>query len=218
MRPGKGAVPMRYSVARSRDGRSFADRRVTVVQEGATLFEAVVSYGHAFDGLAYAPPMLEVPAADELPELPPPPFARQWSLEERVRRMGLDMAYVVRRGIWGELSARVPPPPFRTWHRPCAPLPEDPLIHAAAMAWLSDGPIIGVVGGQLQLPETPGRGATLNQSIWWHAPPRWDGWLLYACEAHAAFADRGLQLGRMYAEDGTLLASVAQETLFPTRV
>jgi acyl-CoA thioesterase-2 len=127
------------------------------------------------------------------------------------------MYYVDRRLRPLEVGTAVPPPPFASWQRPTAPLPAEPLIHAAALAWVSDGPVIGVVAGQLDLPDAPGKGASLNHAIWWHAPPRWDGWLLYAAEARAAFADRGLQMGRIYAADGTLLASVAQETLFPTR-
>jgi acyl-CoA thioesterase-2 len=65
MRPEKGDVPVRHYVERPRDSCSFATRRVTAVQDGATLCEAFVSFGHTFDGLASAPPMPAAPPPGE---------------------------------------------------------------------------------------------------------------------------------------------------------
>ena len=60
----------------------------------------------------------------------------------------------------------------------------------------------------------PGRGmlaASVDHAIWFHRPFRMDQWLLYAQQSPVAFGGRGLGLGHFYDEQGTLLASMAQE-------
>jgi acyl-CoA thioesterase-2 len=50
--------------------------------------------------------------------------------------------------------------------------------------------------------------------MWFHHPPRFDGWILYASESPVAHGARGLVLGAMYRpEDRARIASVAQEGL-----
>lgn len=53
--------------------------------------------------------------------------------------------------------------------------------------------------------------ATLDHCIWFHAPFRVDQWLLYEMESPRATAGRGFALGRLYAADGRLVLSCAQE-------
>jgi acyl-CoA thioesterase-2 len=47
--------------------------------------------------------------------------------------------------------------------------------------------------------------------MWWHRFHRADEWFLYSQESPSARGGRGLSLGRIFAQDGTLVASVAQE-------
>jgi acyl-CoA thioesterase-2 len=47
--------------------------------------------------------------------------------------------------------------------------------------------------------------------MWFHRPVQADQWTLYDQESPSASGGRGLGLGRMYAADGTLVATVAQE-------
>ena len=53
--------------------------------------------------------------------------------------------------------------------------------------------------------------ASLDHAMWFHRPGRADAWVLHAGHSPSASGGRGLGFGRMYAADGTLLASVAQE-------
>ena len=46
--------------------------------------------------------------------------------------------------------------------------------------------------------------------MWFHPPSRADEWLLYA-ESRSAQGGRGLTRGMIFKQDGTLVASVAQE-------
>ena len=92
-------------------------------------------------------------------------------------------------------------------------LPEDPLIHAAVMAYASDYTLLesvlrkhGLVWSDPRL-----RAASLDHSMWFHRPGRIDEWLLYQQESPSASGGRGLGMGRLYGIDGTLLCTVAQE-------
>jgi acyl-CoA thioesterase-2 len=47
--------------------------------------------------------------------------------------------------------------------------------------------------------------------MWFHRPFRADDWLLYAQDSPSASGARGFARGMIFAADGTLVASVAQE-------
>ena len=105
--------------------------------------------------------------------------------------------------------------PHRTvWMRPVAPLPEDPLIHAAALAYASDSGLVATVASPIGTWHGQGTTASLDHAMWFHYPPQFDDWLLYVSDSPAAHAARALIHGYMYRRDGVLVASTAQEGLF----
>ena len=53
--------------------------------------------------------------------------------------------------------------------------------------------------------------------MWFHRPFRADEWLLYAQDSPNAGGARGFARGLIFAADGTLVASVAQEGLIRER-
>ena len=53
--------------------------------------------------------------------------------------------------------------------------------------------------------------ASLDHALWFHRPFRADEWLLYAQDSPNASGARGFARGLIFAADGTLVASVAQE-------
>jgi acyl-CoA thioesterase-2 len=59
--------------------------------------------------------------------------------------------------------------------------------------------------------------ASLDHSIWFHRPLRMDEWLLYEMDSPNANGGRGLNFGRIYSQDGRLVASTAQEGLMRLR-
>ena len=60
--------------------------------------------------------------------------------------------------------------------------------------------------------------ASLDHTIWFHRPFRADEWLLYDQVSPSACGARGLALGRVFTEDGRLVATVAQEGLIRPRL
>jgi acyl-CoA thioesterase-2 len=59
--------------------------------------------------------------------------------------------------------------------------------------------------------------ASLDHALWFHRPFRADEWLLYAHDSPNLSGSRGFSRGLIFAGDGTLVASVAQEGLLRER-
>ena len=59
--------------------------------------------------------------------------------------------------------------------------------------------------------------ASLDHAMWFHRPFRADEWLLYAQDSPSLAGSRGFYRGLIFASDGTLVASVAQEGLVRQR-
>ena len=101
------------------------------------------------------------------------------------------------------------------WIRIGGPLPDDPMIHTAALAYLSDMTLLdtalvahghAIFDGRHQV-------ASLDHALWLHRPCRADEWLLYAQDSPSAGGARALTRGTLFSRDGALVASVAQEGL-----
>ena len=109
------------------------------------------------------------------------------------------------------------PPIFHVWIRATGPLPDDPAIHQAVLAYASDMTLLDT---SLDAPRPHGvrptiQAASLDHALWFHRPFRADEWLLYAQDTPNASGARGFSRGLIFKQDGTLVASVAQEGLDP---
>ena len=109
--------------------------------------------------------------------------------------------------------------PLQFWIRVQDELPEGLHLHATALTYLSDW-WLAMVAGIPHFDEAPDGFylASLNHTAWFHAPARADRWLF--CETDSPWANgaRGLSQGRMYTQDGVLVASIAQECMQTPRL
>lgn len=99
--------------------------------------------------------------------------------------------------------------------RATRPLPDDPSIHRAVLAYLSDMTLLDtslVTHGTTVFSPTV-QAASLDHALWFHRPFRADDWLLYVQDSPNANGALGLTRGGIYARNGDLVASVAQEGL-----
>src|SRR5947208_500933 len=87
--------------------------------------------------------------------------------------------------------------PHPDWLRAVGTLPDDPMLHAAIVAYASDFMLLSTA----TLPHASDWGherfmtASLDHVMWFHRPCRADEWLLYHCHSPAAAHARGLSLG-----------------------
>ena len=210
LRPGQHGTPIRFVVDRIRDGKTFATRRVAAHQQGEAIFSLEASFAVAEEGISHQDPMPNVPPPDDLPEWDLIRSDRKVDPDSWSRRAPID----IRACNPESARSREPQAPFRqVWIRARGEMPADPLMHAAVITFASDRGMLSTVQRMHRVPWSRTASASLDHSIWFHRIPRFDSWLLYTTASHASHAARALIYGTMYAQDGTLMASVAQEGL-----
>ncbi len=218
---GDPKAPILFEVERMRDGRSFTTRRVVARQKGAAIFVMTASFHVAEAGLDHSAPM---PAAPP-PEACPDPYKAMELLDgsARFRMKGMldTTAPIEFRPTDLERYAPDAQPQTRqnVWTRIGGRLPDDPALHRAALLYLSDMTLLDAAlrPHGLTIYDHRIQVASLDHALWFHRPARADAWLLYAQESPNASSATGLVHGLLYAEDGTLVASVAQEGLLRPR-
>jgi acyl-CoA thioesterase-2 len=214
LRPGDSAQGITIAVDRIHDGRSFSTRRSQAYQNGVPIFSMIASFQDEDSGVEHAEPL---PEGIPDPETLAPDEATVEGLPGGTVRMLTDRAADIRHvGHPLYLPSRDERAPRQAvWMRMRAPLPDDPRLHRAALAYLSDmtiqESILRAHGVYWALPGL--KVASLDHAMWWHRPARVDEWLLYVQESPNARGGRGLATGRIYTRDGALVASVAQEIM-----
>ncbi len=201
LRPGDGTKPAVYLVDRPRDGSSFCTRRVNAVQNGEVIFSMGASFQIVQDGIEHQdeiPPVIAPEDVDPDAENGIAQFA-EWD----IRRIPQDQ--VTR--LPGKVSQQ------QVWFRHRDPLPDDPLLHICALAYMSDLTLLG--SAQVSHPEErPHLGvASLDHAMWFMRPFRADEWLLYDQNSPSARGGRALTQGQIYNRRGDMVAAVVQEGL-----
>ncbi|MFM6939287.1 MAG: acyl-CoA thioesterase [Rhodoluna sp.] len=213
LRAGDINLPITFSVDRLRDGRSFSTRRVQAFQKGEAIFSMIASFQHRDKGLEHQdvfptdiPAPETLPSAAELIGESQHPVAQYWA-----KARPFDMRYVtspIYFKVEGENVAHQ-----AVWLRSIGQLPDDQAIHRAAIAYASDYSILESSYRRHGIAWThPGlKSASLDHAMWFHRDGRADEWMLYVQESPSAQGGRGLSLGKIFRQDGRLLATVAQE-------
>jgi len=218
---GDPKVPIIYEVDRIRDGRSFTTRRVIAIQHGRAIFSTEVSFHVAEDGPMHQFTMPDVPRPDKLPSeaevrdqlLPhmPDPVRRYYERERPIELRPVEYGRYLGEKIEGNR--------FHIWLRATGRLPDEPAIHQCVLAYASDMTLLDTA--LIPLGKTVFHddimAASLDHALWFHRPFRADEWLLYAEDSPNLGGSRGFARGLIYASDGTLVASVAQEGLLRQR-
>ena len=194
LRPGQPHEPIVYRVQRDSDGRSYSTRRVTAAQ-GSDILTLSCSFVRPKPGPEYqAATMPAVAAPADSPAYPLDP-----------QRMF-------------DVEALVPedPRPFhrwpaRLWVRAREPLGEDANDRACALAFLSD-----VCTGLSLAPHVQDVGLlpSIDHAVWMHRPAQPTEWMLLDLDPVTTGGGRGVYTGQIFTADGTLVATLAQESLF----
>jgi acyl-CoA thioesterase II len=221
---GDPTAPIVFEVDRIRDGKSFTTRRVNAIQHGKAIFSLSASFQVSEDGVEHFVPTPKVPDPDALPG--PDDLLRMVGEKGQARLQGFfdRIRPIEVRPI--DLSRYAPQargtprePKQSIWIRIAGRLPDDPAIHRAALAFLSDMTLLDTAlaahGFSVSDPEF--QVASLDHALWFHRPCRADEWLLYAQDSPNSGGSRGLTRGLIYSRAGVLVASVAQEGLIRRR-
>lgn len=213
LRAGDANQPITFGVQRLRDGRSFSARQVHAYQHGEPILSMIASFQEPNTGLDHQDAVPEnIPDPESLPSAAEilgdfdHPVAREWTVERP-----FDVRHVeghIYLSVEGQAQ-----PHQAVWLKTVGPMPDDPVLHRAALAFASDYTLLEPVLRRHRLPWiSPGISiASLDHAMWWHRPVRVDDWLLYLAESPSASGARGLSIGKFFDRDGALVASVAQE-------
>ena len=241
LRPADIGASVRYEVELLRDGRGYSTRQVRGYQHGKAVYACLASFAagetsgtfEASLDEASLGPAGTIPSPEDLPTSADyleaqasSPAARESSMTEQSKAYwsggrSFDMRHVpgpVYLTVEGE---RVPHQ--AVWLRPfdaLRPVPGlgDEQRDLAALAYVCDYTILEPVLRVLDLTwAKPGLvTASLDHAMWFHRPAAAIAcdWLLYAQEAVAADAGRGVGAGKFFTRDYRHLATVVQEGIF----
>ncbi|MBC3185442.1 thioesterase family protein [Corynebacterium sp. zg-331] len=203
---GEAAQAMSVEVTPVRRGRSYTNLAVRAAQAERTLFVGHVNFRRPGDpGPNHSVPMPQVPPPEGLSD------GREYLPQKNLLLFAewedWDFRMVENHAEDGYGHQRL-------WFRASRRMPDDPDFHAAALAYMSDMTIL--YGAMAPHRNHLVQMASLDHAIWFHHQARVDQWLLYDQVSPSASEGRALCTGRIYTQEGQLVASVAQEGLTRT--
>ena len=221
MRPGDPAAPIIYDVDRIRDGGSFTTRRVVAIQHGHAIFSLSASFQTDEPGFDHQAPMPDVPLPDDLPhgqavtetilKHAPEPVRRYWQRPRPIEFRPVSFDHYV--------STDKLDPFQQVWVRCSGAIGDDRDLNTAVLAYISDMTLLdtALFAHGLSVFSDQVQAASLDHAMWFHRPALASEWLLYSQDSPSSSGARGLTRGSLFALDGTLVASVAQEGLIRPR-
>lgn len=222
LRPGDPQRGIVYQVENLRDGGSFSTRRVTAIQHGKPILCMDASFQSVEEGFEHT---------SEMPGDIPPPEALENDLQ-LAEKIADKIPPHIRDNVLADKPIEIRPvhplnpfapeqtePRQHIWFRTTGAMPDDPIAHKYMLAYASDFRLCTTSlrphGYSFMHPQM--QVASLDHAMWFYRPFRFDEWLLYTMDSPVAIGGRGLNRGRIYRQDGTLVASTAQEALIRKR-
>jgi acyl-CoA thioesterase len=193
---------VRYEVERTRDGRSFATRRVTAMQDGSVILEMLASFHRPEpDADSYRAPTAVAPLEGSAALSGFVDVDQNWEVRSPARAPG----------SFG--------PPY--WLRSRVAIEDDPVVRACALTYISDmglmaaaSPVDDAVTAPTMLIARGYQAASIDHAIWFHRPFVPESWHWFEAESVNNNDSRGLAVGALYNDEGTRIASVTQEALW----
>lgn len=192
LRPGSVDLPVVMEVDLDRDGRSFSARHVNALQNGKVIFSTVASFHEE-----RPEPSFDAAPRREVPEPRKDPSSHSWNTIIDVMDVTpFDLA-----------TGRFPD---CMWVKTTDPLPDDPIMNAGALVFLSD---LGSGFGQVDAGLSGRGGPSIDHAMWFQEPIRADEWVLLDLIPVKAWSARGTYHGSLRDQSGRLGATVYQEHL-----
>jgi acyl-CoA thioesterase-2 len=222
MRAGDPSIPIIYQVDRLRDGGSFTTRRVTAIQHGHAIFSLECSFQIDEEGLEHQMPApLDIPQPEDLPSYFDLLESAGHAIPEAIRKFwARERPLEIRPVNVEHYTTKDKLPPYQNiWIKCAAGVPDDRRLQTSILAYLSDMTLLdsttfahGRIGFDPEI-----QMASLDHAMWFHRPDKLNDWLLYTQDSPTTIGSRGFARGFLYARDGTLVASTAQEGLVRLR-
>jgi acyl-CoA thioesterase II len=225
LRRGDFNSPIVYEVDRAWDGKHFATRRVIAIQHGQQIFNLAASFMEEQDGFEHQAEMPKTKSWEDLPdeaEQQKAALAAMKDLPEEAKRWMSRPRPIEMRSADGRSffqGGGPQDPTSEVWFRAREPIGDDQHMHQVIMAYASDMNLLSTAMRPHKVHwQTPGfQSASLDHAMWFHKKANFNDWHLYSQDSPSASGGRGFIRGSIFAADGTLVASVAQEGLMRMR-
>lgn len=208
LRPGNPELTVRYEVTELRDGKSFSTYRVDAYQDFDDTENLILTSTSSFhiqeESQSYQDEMPTVISAAECEFIEYTPAGTNSRVREPI-----DFRWPSHAAISPEPS----PPHQLSWFKSKDRLPDDPMLHACALAYITDLTLTRTAHMPLSNSKTRQLGASLDHTMHFHRLFRADEWLLFEQEAASYSGSRSIASGKLFTKDGTLAVSVRQEAL-----
>lgn len=208
LRPGNPDLEVRYVVTELRNGKSLSTYRVDAYQDspnGESLILTSTSSFHIHEeSPSFQDQMPKVISAEECQIISYTPPGSNSRVREPIDfRWPNDLA-----------TSTLPSEPRQlTWFKSKSELPDDPKIHACALAYITDLTLTRTAHMPLKNPQSRQLGASLDHTMHFHRPFRADQWVLFEQDAASYVGSRSMASGKLFTQEGALAVSVRQEAL-----
>lgn len=222
--PGNLDKDIIYKVQLVRDGGSFTTRYVTAEQDGNSIFVMAASFQKEETGFDFQDKMPEVPLPETLfswediynqtKDFLPESFGRFLSLERPITFKPtvinnplekVDLPPV--QNVWFKFNEINEQVTIQHFHEILAYASDYNILITALQPHASKAHF-----GNTQM-------ASLDHAMWFHRKPEdLSGWFLYSIDVPSTSNSRGLTKGKIFSQDGKLIATVAQEGLMRPKI
>lgn len=217
IRAGDPSIPVIYQVDRSRDGGSFTTRRVVAIQAGRQILNMAASFHVKEPGWDYQHAMPDVPAPETLRSREELRRANVERIPEQHRAEFMRPRPIDYREVDPRDMFDPEPTDDRNhmWFRMSGARGTSPQMQHCLLAYASDMNLLGssLRPHGLTWYKPRQMTASLDHSMWFHSGVHFENWHLYSMDAPFSGGARGFNRGSIYAQNGVLVASVAQEGL-----
>lgn len=213
IRPGQVNIDIDFHVELVRDGRGFCTRRVTASQAGKAILISSLSFQRPEQGLE-----------QQCEFQPDAGFSGLQTEHERqieyCEAKGLDpdkrTLEIEYRSTnpFDHLNPEPMPPRVGVWMRASGSV-EDPILNQALMSYMSDSYLLdtSLLPHGISYYNRKLQSASLDHALWFYGQIDASQWHYYELDSPRTGGARGLNFGKIYREDGTLVAAAAQECL-----
>jgi len=217
LRPGRSDLPVRFQVEHLRDGRQFSTRVVDAVQDDRLVCRSTISLMEPREGVAHSrrrPVSASVEDSVELRELAEADggLGEYWE--------GFSAVDVRVSPESDETPLHSAAPVQNIWMRVAEELGDDPLVHQAAIGYVSDLMLMSMAvaphghrAGQERSLGERWSAVSLDHALWFHQPARADDWLLFEHATPTAHAGRSLVEAAVFGAPESQVCHVVQEAL-----
>ena len=196
LRAGSSHRPLILQVHRDRDGGSFSARRVLAIQNGEVLFSGAASFHSNEESPEY--------------QLPMPPGVARADVEALGEARGGPTQFFQILPVPAEADDAGVVRSGQMWTRSRVSLPDDDIVHACALTYVSD---FGSGFANVEIEGLAKGGPSLDHCIWFHLPIRLDDWVFINLWPLRASGARGTYMGSVHDAEGTLGCVLTQEAL-----